>query len=369
MRRRFGGTGRVCIVGAGNGGQAAACHLGLRGWQVSLYDVDREKIKALREAGGIRGRGMLDGTVRPRTVTTEIQEALEGAEFVFVTTTADSHYAVGRACGRHLSGGETFLIMPGYFGGALVLSRGLQDAGNRKDVVVCDAESLYYACRSGRPGSVLVTGLKRRLRVAAFPGRKGAEAVGRLRKLLPHIEPASNILETAWNNLNPVIHPPITLLNAGWIEKTSGAFAFYRDGCTRSVARVVEQVDRDRLELARTLGVRAESCRRVLARWYGHKEGTLYDTITRNRAYRLTAAPRSLDTRYISEDIPMGLIPYVSIGERYGIEMKAIRAIVSLACITMGTDYWKKARTVETMGLNEMGTKELTRFVQTGEGL
>lgn len=34
---------KIAVLGAGNGGQALAGHLAMRGHDVSLYDIDREK--------------------------------------------------------------------------------------------------------------------------------------------------------------------------------------------------------------------------------------------------------------------------------------------------------------------------------------
>lgn len=364
----MGHTGRrACVIGAGNGGQAAAAHLGALGWDVSLYDIDKRKVTALRAAGRIRASGRIQGSVKPRSLTWDCGEALESAELILVTTTANAHYSVARACAPHLRGGETLLIMPGYFCGALVVSNGLRDGGHGGDVVVCDAESLYYACRASTPGSVKVTGLKPGMRIAAFPGTRTEGALRTLRRVFPRVRAASNILETAFNNLNPLFHPPITLLNTGWIEKTSGDFVFYPDGCTGSVARVIEHLDRERVALAARIGVRAEPCVQILRRWYGSRGNTIYKAIQATKAYHHAKAPDSLDARYIWEDIPMGLIPYASLAEKCGITVEAIRTIINLACLIMGVDYWNDARTMKALGLEGLDARNLKRFMEVGE--
>ena len=50
---------KIAVLGAGNGGQALAGHLAMRGHDVSLYDIDREKIRALQSRGQIRTLGAL----------------------------------------------------------------------------------------------------------------------------------------------------------------------------------------------------------------------------------------------------------------------------------------------------------------------
>lgn len=356
---------RACVIGAGNGGQAAAGHLGAQGWEVSLHDTDAQKVRALREAGRIRVTGKVDATVKPRIVTRDVEEAIEGAELIVVTTTANAHQAVGQACAPHLRGGETFLIMPGYFCGALALRQGLKAAGAR-EALVYDSESLYFACRAERPGRVRVTGLKPKMRVAAFPGNATDRGLATIRQAFPGVVPAATILDTAFNNVNPMFHPPITLLNIGWIEKTGGNFIFYPDGCTPSVARVIERLDQERLALADHLGVVADPCREILRRWYGSRGRTLYQSIMGTKAYYYAKAPSSLDARYVWEDIPMGLIPYASLAAQCGLKAEATGMLISLACITMGVDYWKEARTTQALGLDTIPPSRLRRFMETG---
>lgn len=63
----------------------------------------------------------------------------------------------------------------------------------------------------------------------------------------------------------------------------------------------------------------------------------------------------------------MSLVPIASLGERYGVSVRGIDSIIRLACIMHNTDYWRKGRTVEKLGISEMSIEELTKFVETGE--
>ena len=74
-----------------------------------------------------------------------------------------------------------------------------------------------------------------------------------------------------------------------------------------------------------------------------------------------------MNHRYITEEIPMSLVPIASLGERYGVSVRGIDSIIRLACIMHNTDYWRKGRTVEKLGISEMSIEELTKFVETGE--
>ena len=51
---------KIAVLGAGNGGQALAGHLAMRGHDVSLYDIDREKIRTLQSRRQITILGKLE---------------------------------------------------------------------------------------------------------------------------------------------------------------------------------------------------------------------------------------------------------------------------------------------------------------------
>jgi opine dehydrogenase len=62
----------------------------------------------------------------------------------------------------------------------------------------------------------------------------------------------------------------------------------------------------------------------------------------------------------------MSLVPIASLGERYGVSVRGMDAIIRLACIVHRTDYWRRGRTLDKLGINELSVGELTRFVNEG---
>jgi opine dehydrogenase len=41
-------------------------------------------------------------------------------------------------------------------------------------------------------------------------------------------------------------------------------------------------------------------------------------------------------------------------------------AIIRLACIIHRTDYWRRGRTIDKLGINNLSVTELTRYVNEG---
>jgi opine dehydrogenase len=53
-------------------------------------------------------------------------------------------------------------------------------------------------------------------------------------------------------------------------------------------------------------------------------------------------------------------------GERYGVSVRGIESIIRLACIVHRTDYWRRGRTVDKLGISDLSVSELTRYVNEG---
>jgi len=86
-----------------------------------------------------------------------------------------------------------------------------------------------------------------------------------------------------------------------------------------------------------------------------------------NRGYDGIKAPKTVFTRYITEDIPMSLVPIASLGRLSNVPTPTIDAIILMGSVIHNTDYWAEGRTIEKMGLTGMTLKEIRRFIIEGQ--
>ncbi len=93
----------------------------------------------------------------------------------------------------------------------------------------------------------------------------------------------------------------------------------------------------------------------------------LYEAIPNNPGYVGSNAPRSLQHRYIFEDVAMSLVPSAKFGRRFRVATVSIEAMIRLAPIIHGTDYQHRGRTLEWMGLERLSVREILTYVETGE--
>jgi opine dehydrogenase len=359
---------RFTVIGAGHGGKAMAADLAARGFAVSLYNRTPERINEIALRGEIEleyedGRRCLG---RLAVVTSDIAAALDGSDVIMVVLPASGHRDVARLCAPHLHDGQIVVLNPGRTGGALEFRQILDREGCLAGVTVAEAGTFIFASRSTGPAEARIFRRKNSVPLAALPAVRTGHVLEAVSEAYPQFIPAPNVIHTSLDNMGAIFHPALTLLNAGWIERTKGDFQFYIDGVTRSTARTLKVLDRERVTLASALGVRTRPALRWLKDAYSAKGNTLYEAIQGNPGYQGIRAPRNLRHRYIFEDVPFSLVPMLSLGKQFGVSTWAIDAMVRLACVAHGTDYYSRGRTVEDMGLKGLRIAEVKRYLEEG---
>jgi opine dehydrogenase len=132
------------------------------------------------------------------------------------------------------------------------------------------------------------------------------------------------------------------------------------------VARVLEALDRERVTVAASLGIRAQTAMEWLKMAYDAEGEDLNQAIHNQPGYHGIKAPSTLNHRYIFEDIPMSLVPIAALGQHFGVSVRGMDAIIRLACIIHRTDYWRRGRTLEKLGIDQLSVGELTQYVTDG---
>ncbi len=361
----------VAVLGAGHGGLAAAADLSRRGFEVRLQARRAEALAPLRARGGVRARGVCDGLVPIALLTTDVAEAIAGADLVMLVVPSVAHAPYAQALAPHLAPGLPVFVNPGHTGGALHFVRELRRAGHDAPVRTCETATLTYICRKTDPGTVDIFSTTKKLKFAAFPGRHLGDLHALIAPLYPEITPASSVLETGLTNINAVFHTPGMVMNAGWIEDTGGDFLFYREGITPAVGRVIDAVDGERMAVAAALQVPTASfLDNFLQAGLTTRAAALSGDIS--RACRDSApnatirSPPSLDHRYMHEDVGYGLVPFAALGDLAGVDTPAIDALVHLCSELMDIAYAETGLTLDRMGLAGVAPDKLAQFVARG---
>ncbi len=360
---------KYAVLGAGHGGRAMTAHLALMGFEVAHYNRTPEHISGEQARGGIElesFEGGPHGFAELKLVTSDIGEAIRDAEVVMVVVPSSAHADIARTVAPHVRAGQIFLLHPGRTGGAIEFDNVFRDCGVDVDVIVAEAETFIYASRAEGPAQARIFRIKEAVPLAALPALRTEQVLDAIRPAYPQYIDGVNVLNTGLNNMGAIFHPALSLLNAARIESAHGDFQFYIDGVTPSVARVLEVLDRERVTVASALGIRARTAMEWLKLAYNTSGENLYEAIQNQPGYLGIMAPRTLNHRYIFEDVPMSLVPIASLAQRYGVSVRGIDSIIRLACIIHRTDYWRRGRTLDKLGIAHLSVTELKRFVNEG---
>lgn len=362
----------IAVLGAGNGGCAAAADLTLRGYEVRLYSRSEKTLQPILQRGGIEivEQGS-ERFAKPHLVTSNLARAVAGAGVIMIAAPSVAHEFLGAALAPVLTDEQIILLNPGHTGGALHLAAVLRNNGAKAKIRSCETVTLTYICRMAGQARVEIYRRTTRLRCAAFPGQFAPEILPAIAQIYSDIVPAENVMQTGLSNINAIMHPAGMIANAGWIEKSNGDFYFYREGITPGVANLISAVDRERLRIVSTLGLPAVSFVEIfyqagLTSEAARSSGSVYRAIHESAPNQSIKSPAKLSHRYLDEDVGYGLVPMAAIGRLLEIECPVIGALITLASEINGSDYGNEGLTLKKMGLERVRPEGLLAFLEKG---
>ena len=362
----------VAIIGAGIGGVYLAAELGVFGHRLRLHDIDDTRLADIRARGGLDVEGEPAGFAVVEHATTDLRTAVDGADVIIIVTGGNAQETVARSLAPLLRDGQLILLVQGNTGGSLVVRRALDAAGCRANVDVAEMDNYPYSCWRLTPTRIRPIVRKRWLQIAAFPARRIALVFARLGPLFPHAVAASTVVHTGFMNANAMLHVANCVANAGKIDRGE-KYRFYADGVTPSVARLYEAINAERVAVAAALGASVPTLADWFDRTYGVRGAALVETcqlLTTNSdgPYQATGTPTSFEHKYITEDVPVGLMPMSALGRAAGVATPAIDAVIAMARYLTGKDFAAEARTLERMGLAGMDAARIRHVMEEGFG-
>jgi opine dehydrogenase len=359
---------KVAIIGAGIGGVYLVAELGLAGHRLRLHDLDDTRLAEIRAHGAVDVEP--GGLAAVESATTDLAAAVDGADVIIVVTGGIAQEAVARSLAPLLRDGQIILLIQGNTGGSLVVRRALDAAGCRAAVDVAEMDN--YPFSNWRLSATRIRPIvkKRWLQIASFPGNRIGPVFARLAPLFPRAGAATNGIYTGFTNANAMLHVANCVGNAGKIDRGED-YRFYAEGVTASVARLYQAINAERVTVAAALGASVPTLEDWFERVYGVRGADLTETcqlLTTNSdgPYQATGTPRSFEHKYITEDMPVGLVPMSALGAAAGAPTPAIDALIVLVRAMTGKDFAAEGRSPDRMGLGGMNAAAIRRFIQTG---
>lgn len=340
---------KITIIGAGNTGMAAACHMRDAGMDVTVYARNLKKAE-LWAKEPIRAEGKLEGCFQI-SVTQNIEKAVSDADILVFATLAGQHVRAAAEVKPYLKKDQVLLVLNGCWGAAQ-MCRVLGDKRENLSLTVGETANMpYIAALSDNWRTVLVKGKKEAVSFAAL-GPKKRLIRELLSSLIAHVTEEPSLVVTSLGSTNPIIHVAASLYNMTRIDNGED-FLFFGSGMTKRTVAVMERMDKERLAVGQALGFSLPSLLDGLNSFWPVKWPTLYEALTQNASYKVSKGPTSLGYRYLSEDLPCGLEATVDLGRMLSVPIPATETVVNAASLYLGTPVrpFLEAGDMEAIGL------------------
>jgi opine dehydrogenase len=314
---------RVTILGNGAIARGCAALAASRGHQVTIWSrgMAAGASHILRSSGAIEGDFAVTHAPDPGF-------ALAEAEVAVIAIPANGHRFMMEAIAPHLAPGVPVLVIAAASLSPTVLVKLTQ--GRNKVAGLGTTPMMGRVAGDG----VRISGIRPRVGITG-----GAPMIALAEALWGegHFDDAPDLIAASLSNINPIAHLAIALCNVTRIEQRETWPQYLNT--TPAVCRLIEALDSERLALARAYGTRVPTAEEHFARSSGTSATTLAAIMAEIHARRGgPPGPIEMNTRYIIEDVPFGLVFYQWLAGHKGVKMKLTDASVALASAVWGMD-------------------------------
>ena len=350
---------KIAMLGAGNAGCAVSADLTLHGHEVTLiktshamheenfdFLLQNDGKMTLNEFGDIK-------TTNIHKISRDVSLISE-AEIVIIYIQTNFHEQLIERIAPYLKDDQILLINPGYLSTAYVLKH-IPD----KKLIVAEAESSFIDGRIMEPGYFRVGFRNVRNPIGIYPSARKAEAIEKLDKLGERFVYLDSVVEAALHNPNVIVHTVGSVMSIPRIEKSKGEFCMYHEAYTRdnpATWRILEALDSEKMDVLEKLGFAripyVEACkyRNSLDESIDAKEVFLAYAEMDTRA----KGPTKVDSRYISEDVPQGLVMMEALGKALDVKTPIASGLIDIAGAALGRDLRAEGRTPEGLGVENI---------------
>lgn len=348
---------KIAIIGAGNVGCATACDLSSKGHHVTLIkssqSMHNENFKYISahdhrikmiEPNGKAIEARID------LLTTNISQ-IKSAEIVFVMIQTTFHEDIIKRMIPHLQRDQIIVFNPGYLSTALMI-----DNNARKDVIIVEAESSFIDCRIHEKGKINVSFRNVRNPLGVFPNSRADETKRKLESLGFPFTYLSSVIEAALHNPNLIVHTVGAIMSIPRVEKTNGNYYMYHEVFTPSVWNILEKLDKEKMDILEKLGFSrlsyVEACK--YRNTLDNSKSAIDVFFEYANDPNSVKGPTSVDARYISEDVPQGLVLLESLGGYLKVSTPVTTSLIEIASAALKRDMRKGGRTLEKLGVDSI---------------
>ena len=356
----------IAILGGGNGAHTMAADFALRGWKVRMWEDERfiGNLQQVVQTKKIRITGVIQGVAELEMVSSDLAAVVEGCRFVCIVTPSFAHDSIAEKLKGLVTKDQVIVIYPGAFS-SLMFKKLLGE----ECPVLCEVNNLPYDTRLKGPGNVFCSGLNA-TNVAFLPASAADDLLEEVRQLHPFEKVYQDVLECGLSIVNPALHSGACAINIGHIEQQNvrGMYCMY-EHYTPACAKLSIAIDEERKAVGRAFGYHLRPIEDFAKKPEGYqwRWQDLYQTMHGDISLTQINGPDSIWNRYLTEDCPNGLVPWIALGDMVGVDCPLMRGIVCMYSAVHETDWWATGRNDTWLGLSGMTKEEILEYVKTGK--
>ena len=380
---------KVTIIGAGNVGSACAFMAGQAGHKVSLLKTSNrithdEHFDAMVANKGIycidntqKGNFTdsaeeVEKTFQPLTlITRDPEKAIVGADVVMIFIQTTYHPDLAKIIAKYFQDDQLIILMQGY-AGSIFYSKYCDN-----NPLFSEGESTPNDARIIEAGTVKVLFKNARNSLSFFPAAKTEQGMAITAKLFPAYSRdrksvRKHIFESALHNPNIIVHTVGLYVMYPMLEycvkhHPDEVPYMYRDALSTSIAwLMIAKLDAEKMAVLSALECAPtpylEAC------LFRNEDDLTQDPKSVFESYKISSPsdPYSFDNRYVTEDVPMGLVLLSSLGKKLGINMPECNRLIEICGGILTRGFFNEGRTLTSLGLDKLTKEELLHFLAVG---
>ncbi|MDP9840387.1 opine dehydrogenase [Neorhizobium huautlense] len=326
---------KVGIAGAGAIAMGYAALLLSRGHEAGIWSPSGNRTVDLLDGKSLKATGAIEGEFHPAVCQSASE--LADADVIVLALPAYGQRFVIDALVPHLQNRHTVVISGHLSFASLYLAGRLAERGLQLPVIAWNTTAL--TCKSQSFTEIRIGALRKIVSIAVVPTRMADQGLEICIALFGERFALQNDLVTiTLSNLNPQSHLAIALCNLTRFERAE--VWGQRENMTPTVGRFIEALDQERLSLAAALGKTVGS----VFDHYRNSFGLSGQSVAGLSAQQVergadVAGPKTIDSRYVLEDVPFGLVPLLRLAEMAGIDLPLHRSGVAILSACYGRDF------------------------------
>ncbi|GHF03786.1 opine dehydrogenase [Aliiroseovarius zhejiangensis] len=354
---------KVGLAGAGSIAFGTAAVLHEAGHDPMLWSPSGDGTAALAKGAELHAHGAVDATLAPRIATDAAQLARDN-EVLIIALPGYGHKAVFDALAPHIEPRHQVIISSHASLGAVYLMQLLAARGVTVPITAWGTTICTGRRQSGT--EVKVNTVRSRVDLCTVPDDRSAEGLSLCQTLFgDRFQPRDGLLAISLSNLNPQNHMGIALGNITRMER--GETWSQGQNVTPKVGRLLEELDLERLAIAKALGLEVKT---IFEHFHLSFHVPVASISEMNQKMHEQGnggvGPATADSRYVTEDVPYGLVLTAALGRLTGQPAKLHEAGIRIFSAMYGRDFEAENEILRALDLHRFSLDDLKRAAKTG---